>query len=163
MFYTKGSLVTLLSFYLLFACRLSFAEPSLSSLEDLNSKIGQAIFEKLWVFAPSSTKSSDGLGPLYNARSCHQCHKPSRQDVNNFPSSLVIQLSIEPDSRTQTSVYELKKTGFIPEPVYGKQFQTFAYPGAKAEAEISVSYEKINIKFPDGENISLSKIGRAHV
>ena len=37
-------------------------------------KVGNAIFRKLWISAPSSTTSSDGLGPLYNSRSCQSCH-----------------------------------------------------------------------------------------
>ncbi|MEI9898943.1 MAG: di-heme oxidoredictase family protein [Hyphomicrobium sp.] len=37
-------------------------------------KIGNAIFRRLWVSAPSSTESADGLGPLYNARGCQNCH-----------------------------------------------------------------------------------------
>lgn len=36
--------------------------------------LGRAIFRKLWVSSPSSTTASDGLGPLYNARSCQRCH-----------------------------------------------------------------------------------------
>ena len=35
---------------------------------------GGAVFRKTWVSAPASTTSSHGLGPLYNARSCEQCH-----------------------------------------------------------------------------------------
>ncbi|MEO0792354.1 MAG: di-heme oxidoredictase family protein, partial [Pseudomonadota bacterium] len=41
---------------------------------EFDFKIGNAIFRKLWVSSPASTKSSDGLGPLYNARSCQTCH-----------------------------------------------------------------------------------------
>ncbi len=37
-------------------------------------KIGNAIFRRLWVSAPASTESADGLGPLYNARGCQNCH-----------------------------------------------------------------------------------------
>jgi CxxC motif-containing protein (DUF1111 family) len=36
--------------------------------KELDFKIGNGLFRKLWVSAPSSTRSSDGLGPLYNAR-----------------------------------------------------------------------------------------------
>ena len=36
--------------------------------------IGNAFFRKIWVASPSSTTSSDGLGPLYNARACQSCH-----------------------------------------------------------------------------------------
>ena len=31
-------------------------------------RVGNGIFRKIWVSAPSSTTSSDGLGPLFNAR-----------------------------------------------------------------------------------------------
>ena len=51
-------------------------------------KVGNAIFRKLWVSAPSSTTSSDGLGPLYNSRSCQSCHlKDGRghPPSGNFP------------------------------------------------------------------------------
>ena len=41
---------------------------------DKNFKIGNGLFRKLWVSPPSSTVSSDGLGPLFNARSCQRCH-----------------------------------------------------------------------------------------
>ena len=41
---------------------------------ELDFELGKAMFEKLWVSSPSSTKASDGLGPLYNARSCMSCH-----------------------------------------------------------------------------------------
>ncbi|MFT6905395.1 MAG: CxxC motif-containing protein (DUF1111 family) [Oleiphilaceae bacterium] len=155
--YKKGSIATLLSLYFLFASNLSCADSQFFSYEDLDRKIGQAIFEKFWVFAPSSTKSSDGLGPLYNARSCHQCHESSKKNKNNIPSTLVIQLSIEPKPTNQDFEQVMNQLGFIPEPIYGKQLQTFAYPGAKAEADISVTYTPINIIFPDGEELSLSK------
>ena len=50
-----------------FSATLTFAQ-------QLDFKVGDGIFRKLWVSAPSSTTSSDGLGPLYNARSCQSCH-----------------------------------------------------------------------------------------
>ena len=40
----------------------------------LDFQIGDSIFSRRWVTAPSSTKSNDGLGPLFNARACQQCH-----------------------------------------------------------------------------------------
>jgi CxxC motif-containing protein (DUF1111 family) len=45
-----------------------------ASLGGLEIEIGRALFEKLWVAAPSSTKGSDGLGPMFNARACSNCH-----------------------------------------------------------------------------------------
>ena len=58
------------------ATRNAFSHPSatLSFAQQLDFRVGDGIFRKLWVSAPSSTASSDGLGPLYNARSCQSCH-----------------------------------------------------------------------------------------
>ena len=35
---------------------------------------GNSFFNQAWVQAPASTESRDGLGPLFNARSCAACH-----------------------------------------------------------------------------------------
>ena len=47
----------------------------------LDLAIGRALFERAWVSAPASTKSTDGLGPFYNARSCAACHTADRRPV----------------------------------------------------------------------------------
>ncbi|WP_446699382.1 di-heme oxidoredictase family protein [Agrobacterium cavarae] len=54
----------------------SFSQPSanIALEQDQDFKLGHALFQKLWVSSPSSTQASDGLGPLYNARSCQTCH-----------------------------------------------------------------------------------------
>ena len=54
----------------------AFSHPSatMSFERKLDFKLGNALFQKLWVSSPSSTQASDGLGPLYNARSCQTCH-----------------------------------------------------------------------------------------
>ena len=36
--------------------------------------IGNVLFTQNWVTAPSITEVRDGLGPLFNARSCSACH-----------------------------------------------------------------------------------------
>lgn len=154
---SKGGLTALFAFILL--CFIQICRGEISH-DDLNIKIGQAIFEKLWVFAPSSTKSSDGLGPLYNARSCAQCHEHSNIQETELPASLVIMLSIEPDSHAAVSEMQqqaIHDSGFIPEPVYGKQIQPFAYPGAKAEAHISLTYQTLITRFPDQKAVKLRK------
>ena len=69
------------------------------SFEDRqNFLIGNGFFRKLWIAAPSSTISSDGLGPLYNARACQSCHiKDGKGHLPNTekPLSLVIKVSFE--------------------------------------------------------------------
>jgi hypothetical protein len=46
----------------------SLSSGNLNFKRELDFKIGNAIFRKVWVSAPSSTDASDGLGPLFNAR-----------------------------------------------------------------------------------------------
>src|SRR5688572_29945169 len=36
--------------------------------------IGNSMFNRGWVTAPSSTSAQDGLGPTFNANSCSSCH-----------------------------------------------------------------------------------------
>ncbi len=36
--------------------------------------VGNSFFKQNWVIAPASTSARDGLGPLFNARSCSACH-----------------------------------------------------------------------------------------
>lgn len=56
--------------------RDAFSQPSanMGFERELDFKVGNGLFRKLWVSAPSSTLASDGLGPLFNARSCQRCH-----------------------------------------------------------------------------------------
>lgn len=45
-----------------------------ASAEPLDVAVGKALFDRLWVPSPASTRGSDGLGPLHAARSCAGCH-----------------------------------------------------------------------------------------
>jgi len=145
------------------ANRFTFSHPSpkLSIEEELDFKIGKAVFEKIWVFAPSSTTASDGLGPLYNARSCSRCHKGNGRGVieggHSSSPALFLKLSIPPSNHQQETLLASGKLGFIPEPVYGKQLQTFAYPGGNAEGQLEVNYAAIKINLNDNETIELQK------
>ncbi|MEL7148866.1 MAG: di-heme oxidoredictase family protein, partial [Bacteroidota bacterium] len=50
------------------------AAPNLTADKDLTFVSGNALFKRNWVTAPSSTVDLDGLGPVFNARSCSSCH-----------------------------------------------------------------------------------------
>jgi CxxC motif-containing protein (DUF1111 family) len=57
--------------------------PIVASGASLDASIGRELFDRNWVPAPSSTKSNDGLGPLYNATSCGACHiRDANADVD---------------------------------------------------------------------------------
>src|SRR5262245_19603509 len=54
----------------------AFSQPSanLSFADRADFFVGNGLFERAWVSAPSTTRQADGLGPLYNARACQGCH-----------------------------------------------------------------------------------------
>ena len=86
----------------------SFSNPSanMSFERELDFTIGDAFFRRIWVSSPSSTKSSDGLGPLFNARSCQRCHiKDGRghppESNDDSPVSILLKLSIPAQTEEQ--------------------------------------------------------------
>ena len=152
--------------------RHAFSQPfsQLSLEQGLTFNIGKAVFEKIWVSSPSSTTASDGLGPLYNARSCSRCHKnngrgvapPVNQNNNAKAVSLFLRLSIAPSNSHQRQLLAKGRIPFIPDPVYGQQLQTFAFPGGKSEGKLQVHYSPIHVKLKgnkleDGETLTLNK------
>jgi CxxC motif-containing protein (DUF1111 family) len=89
----------------------------------LDAEMGKALFNRQWVAAPSSTQSDDGLGPIYDARSCSACHAGGGQ--GSFVPKPVIGAGI---------VVRLGNANGAPDPVYGFQLQTKALPGQLPEA-----------------------------
>lgn len=128
----------------------------------LDFKLGNSIFKKLWVPSPSSTTASDGLGPLYNARSCMQCHiRDGRGHTpkGNWPEdnavSLFLRLSIPPQTAEQKVLLTSGRIGVIPEPTYGEQLQDFAIPGLSAEGRMQIEYSEETIQLSGGQTASL--------
>ena len=46
----------------------------LPSIEAQIKNVGEAIFKHEWNHADENSPSGDGLGPMFNAQSCAQCH-----------------------------------------------------------------------------------------
>lgn len=143
----------------------AFSHPSaaLTLEEKLDFKIGQAVFEKIWVSSPSSTTASDGLGPLYNARSCARCHvnngrghaPENKLEPSIFrPISLFVRLSIPPNLQQRKSINE-GSMPFVPEPTYGAQLQGFSNPGGQAEGQLKVRYETKLVSLNGGQVVTL--------
>lgn len=137
-------------------------------LEDLKRfKLGNALFNKLWVSSPASTLASDGLGPFYNGRACESCH--AKDGRGHLPSgkeravSLVVQLAntgVSRTDRTDTPTDGSVKSNdeLTPpsgDPVYGVQLHTAAVPGVPAEARVHIRYRALQRQFEDGTVTSL--------
>ncbi|MGH6927771.1 MAG: di-heme oxidoredictase family protein, partial [Dongiaceae bacterium] len=114
----------------------------------LNFLVGQAIFERLWVAAPASTRSADGLGPLYNARSCSGCHMRNGRGAIDATASLVTKFSVP----TRTA-----NDGADAEPTYGAQLQSLGTAGQIVEGRLRIEYEPIPVALADGERIELRR------
>lgn len=135
--------------------------------EEMHFKLGNALFKKLWVTAPSSTHSSDGLGPLFNSRSCMRCHikdgrghpveADARPDAPYMQSGMLVRLSVPPRTDEERADIEHFRRAFIPEPTYGGQFQDFAIQGLTPEGKVRVSYADIPVTLGDGTTVTLRK------
>ncbi|MEM9708097.1 MAG: di-heme oxidoredictase family protein [Pseudomonadota bacterium] len=142
--------------------RTSFSQPSASMEFDrkLDFELGKAMFEKLWVGSPSSNLASDGLGPIFNARSCRACHmadgRGSLALSENSNISLLLRLSVPAQLASVSDEIE----GFLstlPEPTYGTQFQDRSVPGMEPEGRFEVSYAEEPVRLSDGEVVYLRR------
>jgi CxxC motif-containing protein (DUF1111 family) len=131
--------------------------------KELDFKIGNAIFRRLWVSAPSATLAADGLGPLYNARSCERCHlkdgrgHPPTENSQDNNISLFMRLSIPPQTDFDKNQLQQHRVNVIAEPTYGTQLQDFSIRGHQAEGKIKISYNEHIVHFATGESVSLRK------
>ena len=139
----------------------AFSQPSENiSFEDkLTFEVGNGMFRKLWVSSPSSTLASDGLGPLYNARSCQRCHvKDGRGHAPEGPGdtaiSMLLRVSIPGEQNEKTAEIE-GYLATLPDPVYGTQLQDFSLAGHAAEYRLQIAYNSIEVPLSGGEIATL--------
>jgi CxxC motif-containing protein (DUF1111 family) len=113
--------------------------------------MGNAFFNSPWVVAPASASARDGLGPLFNARSCDACHnndgrgQPPLTD-DEQPVSLVIQFATStPGNNNEPQA----------DPNYGVNFNPFAIGGVPAEGKARIRYTEIPGTYGDGAPYTL--------
>ena len=124
---------------------------------EMDFKLGNALFRKTWVAAPSSTAASDGLGPLYNARGCQDCHlKDGRGHTPPTPDasrvSMFLRLSV-PGGPAPEGIADWIATS--PDPTYGGQLQDLAAPGHAAEGRMDVTWTETPVTLGDGTVVNL--------
>ncbi len=129
--------------------------------DQLDFRVGNGLFRKLWVSSPASTLASDGLGPLFNARSCQRCHlKDGRGHPPEGPEdnaiSMFLRVSIP---GTQSDAMKGIEGYFatLPDPTYGTQLQDFSLPGHPAEYRLQIDYEDVPVELAGGEVVVLRK------
>ncbi|MBI2242091.1 MAG: c-type cytochrome [Magnetospirillum gryphiswaldense] len=129
--------------------------------KEMDFKVGNGFFRRFWVTAPSSTKAADGLGPLFNARACQNCHL---KDGRGHPPadgeeavSMFLRLSIPPQTDEQKQAIANGHANIVPDPTYGGQLQNFAIAGHAAEGRMVVQYTEILVKLSEGESARLRK------
>src|SRR5262245_22328202 len=136
------------------ATRNAFSLPVRNLREDHRPSffVGNSFFNLNWVIAPASVSGRDGLGPLFNARSCSGCHF---KDGRGRPP--------EPGEAMESMLFRISVPGTgdhdgpKPDPVYGDQIQNQSIPGVVREADVVVTYEEVAGRFADGETFSLRR------
>ncbi|HYQ40785.1 MAG TPA: di-heme oxidoredictase family protein [Polyangiaceae bacterium] len=130
----------------------SLPAPSLTKEHRAQFFVGNSLFNRSWVVAPASLDSRDGLGPLFNARSCSGCHF---KDGRGRPP--------EPGEAMRTMLLRVSIPGRgphgapLPDPTYGDQIQGNANSGVPPEGNVVVRYFPVRGVFADGQPYALLK------
>jgi len=118
-------------------------------------RLGSAVFRQVWTPAGEGAAHFDGLGPLYNARSCDGCHardgrgRPPPAGGGAYPAaSMILRLA---------RAGEAADSGMAPDPVYGRQLQDAALAGFAPEGRLRVDYAETAFVFADGETAMLRR------
>ena len=140
----------------------SLSSGNMGFRKELDFKIGNSIFRRLWVSAPSSTDASDGLGPLFNSRGCQNCHfkdgrgqPPTEASDRPGRTGMLFRLSVPPKTEAEEALLASKKVNSIPDLVYGGQLQDFSIQGFEPEGNVAITYEEQAVELPGGETVSL--------
>ena len=113
--------------------------------------IGNAFFNSPWVVAPASASARDGLGPLFNARSCDACHNNDGRGqppvkAGEQPVSLVLQFATPtPGDNNEPQS----------DPNYGVNFNPFGIGGTPAEGKAVIRHHEIKGEYGDGTPYTL--------
>jgi CxxC motif-containing protein (DUF1111 family) len=129
-----------------------FQAPNLNEEDGLFFFTGNSLFNQNWVTAPASTTARDGLGPLFNARSCSGCHfKDGRGRPPAFPGEVSHGLLL------RLSTGNALAGEPVPDVFYGDQLQDQSVLGVETEAGFTLTYEMVTGSYADGSTYELQK------
>lgn len=142
---------------------LALDQPSanMSRKRQIEFVAGKAMFDKIWVQAPTVTKASDGLGPFYNARGCQNCHLNAGRGhlpADSADSAISFVLALAVGAEKDTNLAEIADYfATAPEPTYGRQIQDYASSGLTSEAVLSFDWTEQEVSLAGGEVVTLRK------
>ena len=111
---------------------------------------GNGFFNQGWVEAPASTDARDGLGPLFNARSCSGCHfKDGKGEPPEEGDEFFVGLLLR--------LHQWDGESLIADPVYGAQLQDQSIPSVPREARVNVIWKESSGTYPDGSTYQLRR------
>ena len=126
-----------------------FPSPLLDPSERRAFAVGNALFRANWIQAPASATGLDGLGPLFNARSCSSCHardgrsEPPR-DATDERHGLLVRIGVRQANGPDAD-----------HPCYGGQIQDAAIAGLQPELRVAVQWRPEPGRYADGEPFEL--------
>jgi CxxC motif-containing protein (DUF1111 family) len=130
----------------------SLPSPALTKEHRRRFFVGNSFFNQSWVAAPSSVPSRDGLGPLFNARSCSGCHfKDGRSrppDAGQPMDTMLLRVSL-PARGPHGEPLE--------DPIYGDQLQVNAVERVAPEVDIRIEYVEEPVALAGGETVALRR------
>ncbi len=130
----------------------AFAQPltGLTGMPLRQHSIGNSFFNNNWITAPATASGRDGLGPLYNARSCSACHPNDGKGFlkNNFIERQGTVIKLQHSESNDLMDGDM---------IYGEQLSDFAIPEVQAEVDYMISRESVEISLPQGGRSHLSR------
>lgn len=128
----------------------SQAAPNLTGDELDRFVLGHALFNQNWVQAPATTSDMDGLGPIFNQRSCSACHS---HDGRSAPLGadgellgLLVRVSIDGAD---------PHGGPLGDGTYGTQIRPSGILAVPGDATPQVAYVDAPFTYADGAPYSL--------
>jgi CxxC motif-containing protein (DUF1111 family) len=114
----------------------AFGTPAKNATEEHRDRfvVGNSFFKQNWVTAPASTEGRDGLGPLFNARSCSSCHSDDGRGRPPEPGEDIVGL-----------LFRLTNADD-----YGGQLQPYGILGVPGEALPVIEYAEKSGSYADG-------------
>ncbi len=126
--------------------------PNLLGDGDLLFITGNSFFNRNWVTSPASTEDLDGLGPLFNSRSCSGCHFKDGKGQPPAPGEPLVSMLFRLSKPGKSA-----NGGPVADPNYGLQLADRAILGVAREGTVNITYEEIPGEFADGQSYSLRK------